>query len=75
MAIVNPRQVRDFARQRKYAQVTSPNGRWMTFQHDSSNRITQVTDNIGRIVKYTHDSGGRLQTVTDPKQWRHPLHL
>ena len=47
-------------------QVTSPNGRYIKFTYDSSNRIIQAQDNTGRIVQYTYDSGGRLYTVTDP---------
>ena len=47
-------------------QVTSPNGRWMHFTYDTSNRITQVKDNIGRTVSYTYDAGGRLWKQTDP---------
>jgi RHS repeat-associated protein len=46
--------------------ITSPNGRWITFSYDGSNRITQATDNIGRTVGYTYDASGRLWKVTDP---------
>ena len=46
--------------------VTSPNGRWMAFSYDTSNRIVQAQDNGGRIVKYTYDGLGRLANVTDP---------
>jgi RHS repeat-associated protein len=46
-------------------QVTSPNGRWLSFQRDTYNRITRATDNAGRVVTYSYDSAGRLQTVTD----------
>ncbi len=47
-------------------QVTSPNGRWIAFTYDTSNRITQAQDNLGRTVLYTYDSAGRLWKVTDP---------
>jgi len=47
-------------------QVLSPNGRWLTFTYDTSNRVTQVADNIGRTVRYTYDTNGNLSTVTDP---------
>ena len=47
-------------------QVTSPNGRWITFTYDSSNRITQAQDNLGRTVTYTYDASGNLWKVTDP---------
>jgi YD repeat-containing protein len=48
-------------------QVSSPNGRWIRFTYDASNRITQATDNIGRVVAYTYDANGNLATVTDPE--------
>lgn len=47
--------------------VTSPNGRWIAFTYDVSDRITQATDNIGRTVTYVYDGSGRLSTVTDPE--------
>ena len=47
--------------------VTSPNGRWIRFTYDASNRITQAKDNIGRTVGYTYDVNGNLSTVTDPE--------
>ena len=47
--------------------VTSPNGRWLAFTYDGSNRITQTSDNIGRTVGYTYDANGNLSTVTDPE--------
>ncbi|HET7416061.1 MAG TPA: RHS repeat-associated core domain-containing protein [Solirubrobacterales bacterium] len=43
-------------------QITSPNGRWLKFSYDASNRITELTDNGGRHVKYTYTSG-RLTKV------------
>jgi RHS repeat-associated protein len=47
-------------------QLTSPNGRWMRFTYDGSNRVTQAKDNIGRTVNYEYDTGGRLWKVTNP---------
>ena len=47
-------------------QVTSPNGRWIAFTYDTSNRVTQVKDNIGRTVGYQYDANGNLWKVTDP---------
>jgi uncharacterized protein RhaS with RHS repeats len=41
-------------------QVTSPNGRWLKFTYDASNRVTQAQDNSGRTVTYTYDASGRL---------------
>jgi RHS repeat-associated protein len=46
-------------------QVTSPNGRFITFNYDSQNRIYQASDNTGRSVSYSYDSSGRLFKVTD----------
>ena len=46
--------------------ITSPNGRWIQFTYDGSNRITQATDNTGRVVTYQYDGSGRLFRVTDP---------
>ncbi|MGH9330600.1 MAG: DUF6531 domain-containing protein, partial [Vicinamibacterales bacterium] len=46
--------------------VTSPNGRFLEFTYDASNRITQAKDNIGRTVGYQYDASGRLWKVTDP---------
>lgn len=47
-------------------EILSPNGRWITFSYDASNRITQAQDNIGQSVTYTYDSAGHLWKVTDP---------
>jgi len=47
-------------------QITSPNGRWIKFTSDASNRITQAKDNAGRTVTYEYDTSGRLFKVTDP---------
>jgi RHS repeat-associated protein len=46
-------------------QLTSPNGRWIQFTYDTSNRVTQAKDNVGRTVGYQYDSSGRLWKVTD----------
>jgi YD repeat-containing protein len=45
--------------------ITSPNGRTISFQYDTSFRVTVATDSAGRSVHYTYDGSGRLQTVTD----------
>ena len=47
------------------AQITSPSGRYIQFQYDSSFRVKVATDNIGRQVLYNYDGSGRLSTVTD----------
>ncbi|TKB75485.1 MAG: hypothetical protein E8D46_01305 [Nitrospira sp.] len=46
--------------------ITSPNGRYLAFTYDVSNRITQVTDILGRTITYTYDASGRLWKVTNP---------
>jgi len=46
-------------------QITSPNGRYVQFTRDGSNRISLATDNIGRTVTYTYDPAGNLQNVID----------
>jgi RHS repeat-associated protein len=48
--------------------VTSPNGRFVSFGYDGSNRITSATDNLGRSVGYTYGApncAGCLWKVTD----------
>ncbi len=47
-------------------EMVSPSGRTITFNYDSSNRITSATDNAGRTVSYAYDSAGTLATVTYP---------
>ena len=46
--------------------LRSPNGRWIAFTYDGSNRITQAKDNSGRTIGYEYDSSGRLWKVTNP---------
>jgi RHS repeat-associated protein len=36
--------------------ITSPNGRWISLQYDSKDRVKRATDNLGRIVTYTYDN-------------------
>jgi len=47
-------------------QITGPNGRFIRFTYDASDRITSAQDNLGRTVAYTYDSYGRLTTITNP---------
>ena len=47
-------------------QITGPNGRWIQFTYDISNRITAAQDNLGRTVSYAYDTYGRLTTITNP---------
>lgn len=45
--------------------ITTPNGRWVSFTYDTSNRIIQAQDNIARTLNYTYDANGCLWKVTD----------
>ncbi|WP_158621246.1 RHS repeat-associated core domain-containing protein [Dyella dinghuensis] len=53
-------------------QVTSPNGRFLTFQYDTNNNVKSVTDNSGRTWTYTYHSdtvplgGWTLNASTPP---------
>jgi YD repeat-containing protein len=47
--------------------ITSPNGRWIAFTYDGSNRITEAKDNLGRTVGYQYDGSGRVWKVTDAR--------
>ncbi|CAJ5349813.1 RHS repeat-associated core domain protein [Burkholderia pseudomallei] len=49
-------------------QAISPSGRTITFNYDSSNRVTSAVDNSGRTLGYAYDSAGTLATVTYPDQ-------
>ena len=49
----------------RITQITSPNGRWISFTTDTNGRITQAKDNIGRTVTYAYDTSSRLAKVTD----------
>lgn len=42
------------------SRITSPNGRFVEFTYDTSNRVTKIKDNISRVVDYTYDASGRL---------------
>jgi RHS repeat-associated protein len=52
----------------RIARITSPNGRWVDFTYDSSDRVVQLRDNSGRTVTYTYTTPvpGRVASVTDP---------
>jgi YD repeat-containing protein len=49
----------------KILRVASPNGRWIAFSYDGSNRITQAKDHLDRAVTYEYDTSGRVKKVTD----------
>ncbi|MGA8740146.1 MAG: RHS repeat-associated core domain-containing protein [Terracidiphilus sp.] len=46
-------------------QITSPNGRFLSFAYDSNNRVISVTDNMSRTTSYTYNPAGYLATATD----------
>jgi len=48
--------------------IVSPNGRWIRFNYDSSDRIIRAEDNAARTVTYYYDPSGRLARVTDPAE-------
>lgn len=47
--------------------LVSPNGRWIEFTYDTSNRVKTATDNLGRVARYDYDVTGRLIKVTNLK--------
>lgn len=49
--------------------VTSPNGRFIKFTYDATNKlIVQAIDNIGRVTNYVYDASSRLSKVYDSDQ-------
>ena len=52
---------------RNLKRITSPEGRFITFLHDSADRIFQVEDDQNRKVSYLYDHGGRLVHVRGPR--------
>jgi predicted Zn-dependent protease len=48
---------------RNLNRITSPEGRFITFFHDSADRIFQIEDDQNRKVSYLYDRGGRLVEV------------
>jgi RHS repeat-associated protein len=46
-------------------EVTSPNGRWIKFTYDASDRVIQAQDSAGRTTSYTYTAAGYLNTATD----------
>ncbi|RUL68992.1 RHS repeat-associated core domain-containing protein [Dyella choica] len=49
-------------------QAISPSGRTITFNYDSSNRVSSAVDSSGRTVGYAYNGAGTLSTVTYPDQ-------
>jgi RHS repeat-associated protein len=48
----------------RITRITSPNGRWVDFSYNNSDKVTQLTDHTGRTVAYTYTSDA-LTSVTD----------
>lgn len=48
------------------SQITSQNGRTVTFSYNPAGLVSAITDNLGRRVTYSYDGGGRLLEVVDP---------
>jgi YD repeat-containing protein len=53
-------------RRRNLKRITSPEGRFIMFEHDAADRIIKAVDDEKRAVKYLYDSGGRLAQVEGP---------
>ena len=58
------------------SRIISPNGRWLAFTYDASNRITRAEDNGGRAWTYAYDASGRMTSATNPMggvsgQWQY----
>ena len=47
--------------------ITSPHGGFVSFKHDSQNRITSASDSVGKTITYDYDSS-RLIRVDDSTQ-------
>jgi RHS repeat-associated protein len=48
----------------RITRITSPNGRWVDFSYNNSDKVVQLTDHTGRAVTYTYTSDA-LTSVTD----------
>lgn len=46
--------------------VTTQNGRFISFTYNANGQVVQAQDNLGRTTAYSYDDGGRLVQVTDP---------
>ncbi len=53
-------------KRRNLKRITSPQGRFIVFEHDSADRIIKAADDAKRQVKYLYDTGGRLVQVEGP---------
>jgi|GEM_PF-1087813 len=48
---------------RTLRRLTSPDGRFITFEHDAAHRIFEAEDDQKRKVSYLYDHGGRLAEI------------
>jgi YD repeat-containing protein len=48
---------------RNLERITSPDGKFIDFEHDSADRIYELEDHQKRKVSYLYDHGGRLVEV------------
>jgi YD repeat-containing protein len=51
---------------RNLKKISTPDHRWVAFQHDTADRIIAAEDNEKRKVAYLYDHGGRLAEVRGP---------
>jgi YD repeat-containing protein len=58
-------------KRRNLRRLTSPFGRFITFDYDSSERIVKAVDDQSRTLSYLYDSGGRLVSVEKPGSVKH----
>ena len=54
-------------KRRNLKRITSPEGRFILFEHDTADRIVKAIDDQKREVKYLYDPGGRLVQVEGPR--------
>lgn len=48
---------------RNLKKISTPDQHWITFEHDTADRIMTAKDQLGRKVTYLYDHGGRLAEV------------
>jgi YD repeat-containing protein len=51
------------AERRNLTKVSTPDGRWISFEHDNAHRLIAAQDHRGRKVTYLYDHGGRLSEI------------
>ena len=45
--------------------ITTPDRKWLHFEHDEQHRFRRIEDSGGRVLNYDYDVGGRLIRVSD----------